>query len=311
MVLHSNLQCFLDCTTPSVATQIIAKPFYHASNTLRRPPGLDNVEFFSLRNLWDQFYEWSACGAGSHVLFPSGETVVQYFVPYLSGIQLYTNKSFAVSRSSGADSRIKDWSDHNEHEKQSTLSGTISEESDDNQEGSQGSKEHLGHLSFEFFETCPPHGRVPLLNKVYELSQGFPGLTSLTSVELSPASWMSVAWYPIYHIPARCNVKELSACFLTYHALSPSFQDYMPGNVTNSSSYSNNGRHGRIPQLKGRRVSLPPFGLATYKMQESLWMNTETGDHEKVASLFNSADSWLKQLGVEQHDFNYFKTHSR
>lgn len=87
--------------------------------------------------------------------------------------------------------------------------------------------------------------------------------------------------------------------------------DYMPGNVTNSSSYSNNGRHGRIPQLKGRRVSLPPFGLATYKMQESLWMNTETGDHEKVASLFNSADSWLKQLGVEQHDFNYFKTHSR
>jgi len=30
--------------------------------------------------------------------------------------------------------------------------------------------------------------------------------------------------YPIYHIPNRENVKDLSACFLTYHTLSSSFQ---------------------------------------------------------------------------------------
>lgn len=30
--------------------------------------------------------------------------------------------------------------------------------------------------------------------------------------------------YPIYHIPARRNVKDLSACFLTYHTISSAFQ---------------------------------------------------------------------------------------
>jgi hypothetical protein len=30
--------------------------------------------------------------------------------------------------------------------------------------------------------------------------------------------------YPIYHIPYQRNVKDLSACFLTYHTISSSFQ---------------------------------------------------------------------------------------
>ena len=31
---------------------------------------------------------------------------------------------------------------------------------------------------------------------------------------------MSVAWYPIYRIPTGRSLRDLSACFLTYHALS-------------------------------------------------------------------------------------------
>jgi hypothetical protein len=30
--------------------------------------------------------------------------------------------------------------------------------------------------------------------------------------------------YPIYHIPYQRSVKDLSACFLTYHTISSSFQ---------------------------------------------------------------------------------------
>ncbi|KAL5982967.1 hypothetical protein ACLOJK_017047, partial [Asimina triloba] len=43
-------------------------------------------------------------------------------------------------------------------------------------------------------------------------------------------------------------------------------------------------------------ISLPPFGLATYKMQGNLWINHETTDQERIISLLSAADSWLKQL---------------
>ena len=52
------------------------------------------------------------------------------------------------------------------------------------------------------------------------LAAGEPRLMSLTSDELHPASWVSIAWYPIYRIPVGRSLRDLSACFLTYHALS-------------------------------------------------------------------------------------------
>lgn len=45
--------------------------------------------FFVLGDLWESFKEWSAYGAGVPLLLNGIETVVQYYVPYLSGIQLY------------------------------------------------------------------------------------------------------------------------------------------------------------------------------------------------------------------------------
>lgn len=53
-------------------------------------------------------------------------------------------------------------------------------------------------------------------------------------------------------------------------------------------------------------ISLTPFGLATYKMQGDLWLNDDPNDNEKISYLFCAADSWLKQLNVHHHDFNFF-----
>lgn len=54
-------------------------------------------------------------------------------------------------------------------------------------------------------------------------------------------------------------------------------------------------------------ISLPPFGLATYKMQGDVWASSKTGrDQGRLVSLWSVADSWLKQLRVQHHDFNYF-----
>lgn len=58
-------------------------------------------------------------------------------------------------------------------------------------------------------------------------------------------------------------------------------------------------------------ISLPPFGLATYKMQGDLWLNPDSSsDHERLAYMHSAAGSWLKQLNVHHHDFNFFTFHS-
>lgn len=55
------------------------------------------------------------------------------------------------------------------------------------------------------------------------------------------------------------------------------------------------------------KISVPPFGLATYKMQGDVWMSDKNGeDRDRMVSLLSVADSWLKQLRVQHHDFNYF-----
>lgn len=58
---------------------------------------------------------------------------------------------------------------------------------------------------------------------------------------------------------------------------------------------------------EGDGISLLPFGLATYKMQGNVWVSGKCGrDQERLLSLLSVADSWLKQLRVQHHDFNYF-----
>ncbi|XP_039135284.1 uncharacterized protein LOC120272512 [Dioscorea cayenensis subsp. rotundata] len=303
---HSNLQCFLSRTTPSVLSYSLPKSCFKDVNELWPPIGKDDIEYFTLSDFWDNYTEWSAYGAGCPILLNNGETVVQYYVPYLSAIQIYSNKPFAASRNTGEDSETDSWSDDSESEKLSRSWDAVSDDSCVDMEGGWPGKDRLGHLYLHYIENASPYGRVPLMVKVNELARHFPGLKSLKSVELSPASWMSVAWYPIYHIPTRRNVKDLSACFLTYHTISSSFQDNTTDGMENDLCCNIAGKTGK----KANEVSLRPFGLAAYKMQGTLWMNPETDDQEKFINLFDAADSWLKQLRVQHHDFNYFNTHS-
>ncbi|ERN10207.1 uncharacterized protein LOC18438379 [Amborella trichopoda] len=327
---HSNLECFLDCTTPFVPSQILPKTCIRDLNSLWHPidDQRETMEYFNLGDLWDRYDEWSAYGAGAPIVLSSGETVVQYYVPYLSAIQIYTSKSFANLRPlredsdqgefEGRDSSSDSWSDDSESDK--ALSrwpsysspgrggawDATSEDSSFDQEGGGlwPMRDRLGYLYFQYFERSAPYGRIPLMDKINELSTGFPGLMSLKSIDLSPASWMAVAWYPIYHIPTGRTVKDLSACFLTYHTLSSSFQE--------------NGCEDGEEKVRGRKgnIALPPFGLATYKMMGSnnLWMNgsgeSSSRDQDRIISLMSAADSWLKQLRVQHHDFNYFVSHS-
>ncbi|XP_042512971.1 uncharacterized protein LOC122087910 [Macadamia integrifolia] len=317
---QSNLECFLECTTPIVRSQFLPKTAMKTLNKLWHPWERDTVEYFTLEDLWSCYGEWSAYGAGTPIILNNEETVVQYYVPYLSAIQIFTSNATLTrfreeSEAGDCETRCSfsdSCSDESESEKMWRWDGNSSEECGFERETLWHLNDRLGYLYFQYFERSAPYGRVPLMDKINGLARRYPGLMTLRSVDLSPASWMAVAWYPIYHIPTGRTVKDLSACFLTYHTLSSSFQDMEPEEEMGSSKRKRKEREG---------IALPPFGLATYKMQGNVWVSSseaeaeaEAGgggggsgrDQERLMSMLSAADSWLKQLRVQHHDFSYF-----
>ncbi|XP_076914458.1 uncharacterized protein LOC143573474, partial [Bidens hawaiensis] len=218
-----------------------------------------------LQDIWEIYDEWSCCGVDVPILLETGESIVQYYVPYLSAIQIFINKTTPTGSNHYND-----------------------EDTNDNNLTNLGCSSYEDHLYVQFNESCSPYMRVPFLDKIIELAQNYPGLLTFNINEISPASWMSVAWYPIFHIPASIYSKNLCTCFLTFHTLSSSFQ-------------VDNDEEGDQEAL-----DLVPFGLATYKMQGDVWNNRDKGDDEKIKDLESAAYSWLKQLRVQHHDFNFF-----
>lgn len=67
-----------------------------------------------------------------------------------------------------------------------------------------------------------------------------------------------------------------------------------------------NGGDRERMRKEGEDITLPPFGMATHKMQGNVWLSHDHDDQERLVSLCSVADSWLKQLRVQHHDFNYF-----
>ncbi|XP_027189141.1 uncharacterized protein [Cicer arietinum] len=327
----SNADRFLLSVTPDIPSQTLPlQSCFHEVNSQWLPLSKDTVECFALKDLWDCFERWSALGAGTPILLENGETLTQYYVPYLSAIQIYSSKSVAASRNrkedidavefefdsssedSGSDNLSRSLSNDS-----SKAWDAVSLDSSSDQSGSWPTRDMLGYLYLQYNETSPPCSRVPFAEKITELAKSHPALMTLKSVDISPASWMSVAWYPIYSIPNnQISEKELSACFLTYHTLSSSFQDcktkYDDVDITKDISCIEEweGIVGKkCKENKNAFISISPFGLASYKMQKPFWSSSES-NNARISDLYCAADSWLKQLNVDHHDFNFFTLRS-
>ncbi|KAL2243798.1 UNVERIFIED_CONTAM: hypothetical protein Sindi_0497800 [Sesamum indicum] len=150
-----------------------------------------SVEYFVLEDVWRCYDEWSAYGAGTPVLLNNNRSttssdggksttrVVQYYAPFLSAIQLYTNVSCHETTPIDSSSNNMDDVDVHLHEPAAAAR----------------ERNPVAYPYFQYCETISPYWRLPLVDKIAELAaDGFPGLISLKSIDLSPASWMSVAW---------------------------------------------------------------------------------------------------------------------
>ncbi|KAL5815555.1 hypothetical protein ACOSQ4_026196 [Xanthoceras sorbifolium] len=325
----SNLDRFLKSTTPSVPAQYFSKTTMRGWKTC----DIEFQPYFTLGDLWESFKEWSVYGAGVPLVLDGSDSVVQYYVPYLSGIQLYgeSMQSTAKSRQAGEDSdgdyyrdSSSDGSSDYEIDKGIKFSGlqqgryhlsndipsrigslSISDENCAMQEGFSSDEGDTGssrsQLLFEHMEQDPPYSRTPLADKVLELARRYPGLKTLRSCDLLPVSWISVAWYPIYRIPTGPTLKDLDACFLTYHTLSTPMRG---GGSTQTPVVVYPNEIDGVPKL-----SLPTFGMASYKFKGSMWMQNGVSEHQLANSLMQAADNWLRLLRVNQPDFQFFASH--
>ncbi|CAN6907482.1 unnamed protein product [Brassica oleracea] len=301
----NNVERFLESVTPSVPAHYLPKTM------VKERRGSDVVElqqpppYFVLGDVWESFAEWSAYGTGVPLSLNNNNSyyedrVFQYYVPSLSAIQLYADSHPLSSRrlSEESDSDFKD----------SSSEGSSSE----SERGLSLRKEHLedsssddgqplssqGRLIFEYLERDLPYIREPFADKMCDLASSFPELKTLRSCDLLPSSWFSVAWYPIYKIPTGPTVKDLDACFLTYHSLHTPFQ--ADAGVTTQSMCEVQ------PRESVEKTMLHVFGLATYKLRGSVWTSTKGSGHQLVNSLFKAADNWLRLRHVNHPDFIFF-----
>ncbi|XP_047976159.1 uncharacterized protein LOC125218518 [Salvia hispanica] len=307
---NSYLNRFLEHTTPVVASQHFTK----TSMISWRNRGAEFDPYFILGDLWESFREWSVYGVGVPLLWNDSDSVVQYYVPSLSGIQLYIDPTRPVV-------------EHRRHGEESDANSSRGMSTDGDSEGTdrgandaRGScnqKNNIGHgfrryaggnnpsmessvdgddismppgrLIFEYFERELPFHREPLADKMSKLASLVHEVKTYRSCDLSPSSWISVAWYPIYRIPVGPTLQNVDACFLTFHSLAKPVK----GGYDTSS-----------------KLSLPSFALVSYKYKAADWNENGVDEGQKVKSLLRAADNWLRLLQVDHPDYKFFMSHN-
>lgn len=328
----TNLDRLMESVTPFVPAQHFSEVNVRGRRTREAEPNL----YYCLGDLWEAFNEWSVYGVGVPILLNGKDSIIQYYVPFLSGIQLYVDPSKPSSRirrpgeegdadssretSSGGSSdceverRSISSSDglRNQHslvnvnaqrfDRLSLSDKAVTGSSSNEAEVSKS----VGLLMFEYLEHEQPHHRRPLADKIAVLASQFPELKKCRSSDLLPSSWISVAWYPIYRIPMGSTLRDLDASFLTFHSLSTQSRAL---SAVQPRYHGATGRKvlGNVNACS--RISLPVFGLATYKLKSSILSPCGPHESEQENSLLQEADSWLRRLHVILPDYQFFRLH--
>ncbi|CAL9174275.1 unnamed protein product [Musa hybrid cultivar] len=312
-----NLDRLLESTTPIVPARYFSKA---SARGWRNGDEMESQPYFFLGDLWESFKEWSAYGAGVPLVLNGSDSVVQYYVPYLSAIQLYVDTGAATLRSG----RSAEGNDGNNYLDTSSEGSSGSEENHIRETSSSlGTTGHIGQGGyvndkndvcpkptlpvFEYFEKDPPYGREPLADKISVLANTFPDLKTYKSCDMLPFSWMSVAWYPIYRIPTGPTLKDLDACFLTFHLLATPRNNASPPSEVLDSCTNRNVKSCNDRPVK---LCLPVFGLASYKFRGSIWTSSGLHEQQQASLLLQDADNWLRRLQVDHPDYRFFLSHS-
>lgn len=109
-----------------------------------------------------------------------------------------------------------------------------------------------------------------------------------------------------YLVPESCKLETVLLIIYIYSDSAKEYEDIDLGKEIIRCGWEKKCLKSR----KSGNIGVSPFGVATYKMCDDIWVNSESCDQERLSFLHNAAESWLKQLNVHHHDFNFFAFHS-
>ncbi|KAF7146241.1 hypothetical protein RHSIM_Rhsim04G0231500 [Rhododendron simsii] len=301
-----NLDRFLEHTTPVVPAQYLSKTSMKQLRTSE-----DKFHpFFVLGDLWESFKEWSAYGAGVPLVLNGSDSVVQYYVPFLSGIQLYIDPSkpsmsLRFHKMAFANMVL------------CSLFLALSTFND-----------------FFCFQNAVPYVEITLtsgfnslhcsicctqIDDISPTSDRRPGEESDADSSRETSSdggsdcgaergtnHVQGAW------SLRNNMRAMAQSFNRLSVDEGEISD--PPGLCSSSTDS---PHVHVPtarQLQSAGVPLklllPIFGLASYKFKVSVWNPDGVLESQKVNSLLRAADNWLGLLQVDHPDYKFFVSHN-
>jgi len=257
----SNIEAFIASATPVFVAR----------------ESLDGSSGYALSDLFAAFEEPSAFGIEVPLRLSPSQIVSQYYVPFLSGMQLYERES-AV-------------------------------------EGEENVPRRRERLAFEYFETSSPYSRPSFAETVEMIFEERPDLARVRSDALAPSSWVSVSWYPIYRIPQGTMLHDVQGSFLTFHALyDGALRD---GDVACPLPPAMSDAQERLIEQKMEKAAasasasasearaLKPFGLSVYKMQGDVWAANERVT-TMMETLMDQAFGWLRFRKIIHADYEFF-----
>ncbi|CAN1161118.1 hypothetical protein LINPERHAP2_LOCUS23731 [Linum perenne] len=259
----ADFETFIKSSSPVIETSISSVCEHQMQNV-------------SLSGLWNWYEKPGSFGLKVKIeasrdlngLMDKQATFDAHFVPSLSAVQLF---GYSVHQNSEAKSQapanLENLAAKSDSRGQKVLFSNVFQCTDHGKLKLISSSPCSSNpeLLFEYFESEQPYNRKPLHLKIKELTDsgtssrqvyGDPQkLVSLTLNELHPASWFSVAWYPIYRIPEG----KLRSSFLTYHSLGHyvtkgGFPADSPNNMTS-------------------RTLFPAVGLQSLNTQGEFWFD--------------------------------------
>ncbi|KAL6515948.1 hypothetical protein OROGR_019253 [Orobanche gracilis] len=186
----TNLDRLMESVTPFVQARYLSE----VNPRGRRAREVDSLPFFYLEDLWEFFSEWSYYGAGVPLLLNGKDKIEQYYVPFLSGIQLYTDPEYPSSRLRGPTEGIEaeSYMLRNGSNMQRLNKISLGDKSAVSSVSSEVAHSY-GLPSFQFLEYEQPYNRRPLADKISLLASEFPELSKYKSCDLLPTSWICVA----------------------------------------------------------------------------------------------------------------------
>ncbi|CAN7013161.1 unnamed protein product [Brassica rapa subsp. trilocularis] len=157
---------------------------------------------------------------------------------------------------------------------------------------SDESEDSPGDLVFEYLDAAMPFGREPLTDKAIQTCVPYK-IDIIVVLEMS-----------LFHMCMRRRA-YLERVLIRSGMLRSKRRGFI------IIRQNENGQSSSKSVAPSKKLTLPTFGLVSYKFKMSVWsQESDVEENQRVVALLREAEEWLRRLKVMLPDFRHFVTHS-